>query len=188
MRRRDLLIIDGATALAGVPSHGRAQTEGTATMPRDLVVVREFEAPLEAVWRAWSEPSLVKRWWGPKGWTCPVAQMDLREGGTSLVAMRSPDGHDMYSTWAYTVVRPKTYFEYIFNLSDDTGTPLDPASLGLPPDFPRDARHVVALQTIDGSRTEMTMTEYGYTNDQLLDLSRQGLEECLDKMAAIFAA
>jgi uncharacterized protein YndB with AHSA1/START domain len=156
---------------------------------RDLVVVRSFEAPVEAVWRAWSDPELVRRWWGPAGWTCPVAKMDFRVGGASLVAMRSPDGVDIYSTWAYTEIRPQEYFSYIFNLADEHGTTIDPVSIGMPPDFPREARHDVVLGPLDGgARTEMTMTEYGYTNDQLFELSRQGLEECLDKMAAIFAA
>ena len=59
-------------------------------MSRDLEVVREFDAPPEAVWRAWVDPALVGRWWGPKGFTCPLARMDVREGGVARVCMRSP--------------------------------------------------------------------------------------------------
>ncbi len=114
--------------------------------------------------------------------------MDFRVGGTSLVAMRSPDGNDMYTTWRYTKISQHRSFEYIFKLSDGSGNKLDPAALGFPSDFPQDARHDVVFKALDGISTEMTMTEYGYTNDQLFDLSKAGLEQTLDKMAAVFAA
>ena len=164
------------------------QAVETTASSRDLVVVRTFEAPVAKVWQAWVDPELVKRWWGPTGWTCPLARMDVRPGGISLVCMRSPDGFDMYSTWAYTKVRPQAYFEYVFNLADENGNKLDPAVFGFPPDFPRDARHDVVFTALGKGRTEMTMTEYGYTNDQLFDLSKAGLEQTLGKMAAIFSA
>jgi len=46
---------------------------------RDLVVTRVFDAPIELVWKAWSDSDEVKKWWGPTGFTCPVAEMDFRE-------------------------------------------------------------------------------------------------------------
>lgn len=174
----------GAQSAPADQATGSAAPAGTTT--RDLVVTRIFETPIEDVWNAWVDPALVMQWWGPNGFTSPVAKMDFREGGTSLVCMRSPDGTDMYTTWAYTKIVPLERFEYIFNLSDENGNKLDPAVLGLPPDFPRDARHQVVFRRLGAGRTEMTMTEYGYTSAQLLDLSKAGLEETLDKMAAIF--
>ena len=56
----------------------------------NVVVTRTFDAPVERVWQAWSEPQLVMQWWGPTGFTCPKADLDFREGGTSLVCMRAP--------------------------------------------------------------------------------------------------
>ncbi|HEY1409853.1 MAG TPA: SRPBCC domain-containing protein, partial [Promineifilum sp.] len=52
---------------------------------QDLVLTHTFDAPVEQVWRAWVEPDLVKRWWGPHGFTAPLAEIDFREGGVSLV-------------------------------------------------------------------------------------------------------
>jgi uncharacterized protein YndB with AHSA1/START domain len=51
-------------------------------------------------------PEQVRRWWGPTGFTCPLARMEVREGGTSLVAMPSPEGQDLSSTWVYRSVVP----------------------------------------------------------------------------------
>jgi uncharacterized protein YndB with AHSA1/START domain len=46
-------------------------------MTHNMVVTRSFDAPVEQVWKAWSESEQVKRWWGPTGFTCPVAKMDF---------------------------------------------------------------------------------------------------------------
>jgi len=68
---------------------------------QNLVFTRVFDASVERVWKAWTDPEHVKGWWGPGGFTCPVARMDFHEGGKSLVCMRAPmefGGQDMYST------------------------------------------------------------------------------------------
>lgn len=157
---------------------------------RNVVVTRVFDAPVEQVWRAWVEPEMVKQWWGPTGFTCSVADMDFREGGTSLVCMRAPQefgGQDMYNTWTYTKIVPNERVEYTFNFSDKDGNKRTPAQLGIPAGVPEDGHHVVTFKVVGNNRTEMTVTEHGYTSDQAHDLSKAGLEQCIDKMVAIFA-
>jgi uncharacterized protein YndB with AHSA1/START domain len=151
---------------------------------KDLILTRVFDVPVEQVWKAWSDPELVMKWWGPNFFTAPVARIDFREGGTSLVCMRSPDGHDMYNTWTYKRIVPTKEIEFILDWADKDGKRVDPASMGLPPDMPRDVRHVITFKALSKKKTEMTITEFGYTSDQHLELSRAGLKECLDKMAA----
>jgi uncharacterized protein YndB with AHSA1/START domain len=68
----------------------------------NMVITKMIDAPIASVWRAWSEESLVKQWWGPRMFTAPLAKMDFKVGGKSLVCMRSPDGFEIYNTWAYT--------------------------------------------------------------------------------------
>jgi hypothetical protein len=58
--------------------------------------------------------------------------------------------------------------------------------MGLPPDMPKQVRHLITFKSIPGKKTEMTITEFGYTSDQILELSKAGLQQCLDKMAASF--
>ena len=114
----------------------------------DVVVARVFEVPPEEAWRAWSESDLVKQWWGPTGFSCPVADVDLREGGRTLVAMRAPaefGGGDMYSTWTYTEVRPHSRIAYVFTFADPEGNRLLPADLGMPPGTPDDGEHLVTF-------------------------------------------
>jgi len=67
-------------------------TTTTATEGRDLVLTRMIDAPPEKVFRAWTEPELLKRWFAPAPWTTPSAETDVRPGGSTLVVMLSPEG------------------------------------------------------------------------------------------------
>lgn len=154
-----------------------------ASFTKDLVVRRIVAATPERVWTAWNEGPQVRKWWGPLGFSCPVANMDVREGGKSLVCMRSPEGHDMYSVWEYGLVQPPSRVEYVFNLCDAQGTKVDPISVGMPPEFPRNVRHVVTFTPV-ALGTELTVTEYGYTSPKFYELSKVGLEQCIDKLEA----
>ena len=156
-------------------------------MTKNVVVTRVFDAPVEAVWSAWVEPELVKQWWGPTGFTAPVAEMDFREGGTSLVCMRAPaeyGGQDMYNTWTYRRIVPLQEIEFIQHFADKDGNRVDPSSLGLPPGIPEEVRHVITFAGVAGNKTEMTVTEFGYPTDEIVALSKMGMEQCVDKMAS----
>ncbi|MBV9117593.1 MAG: SRPBCC family protein [Acetobacteraceae bacterium] len=68
---------------------------------RELVLTRLIDAPRAAVFRAWTDPDLLKRWFAPRPYTTPVAELDVRPGGASLVVMRSPDGREMSNRGVY---------------------------------------------------------------------------------------
>ncbi len=154
----------------------------------DLTVRRLLDAPVERVWAAWSESDLVTQWWGPAGFTCPVAVLDVRVGGVSLVCMRAPQeygGQDSYNTWTYTEIVPCEGIAFTLRSTDPTGAPLDPADLGIDAGVPAAVPHVVGLTASGPGRTELTVTEYGYGTEQARRMSRAGLEQCLDKMAVL---
>jgi uncharacterized protein YndB with AHSA1/START domain len=152
----------------------------------EFVVTRVVDAPVEKVWQAWSEPEFVQRWWGPDGFTAPLARMDFREGGTSLVCMRSPEGQDLYNTWSYLSITPQGRIEFLSNFADETGARISPGTIGLPPDIPEDVRHVVTFTPLDQGGTELTVTEYGYAPGPILDFSKAGQEQVFDKIVAVF--
>src|SRR3954462_6873188 len=58
----------------------------------EVTLVRTFDAPRELVWRAWTDPKMLARWWGPKDFTNPVCEADVRVGGKLLIHMQAPDG------------------------------------------------------------------------------------------------
>lgn len=163
----------------------------TGRKKRDLVVSRTFDAPIEQVWKAWSDPQLVMRWWGPTGFVCPVAKMDFREGGTSLVCMRAPKefagGQDMYNTWTYEKIVPMKRFVYVLRFADKDGKLMDPVKQGLPPEMPKEVRNEVSFKELGKGRTGIRVTEFGWTVGPMMNMSKLGLEQCLNKMAALFA-
>jgi uncharacterized protein YndB with AHSA1/START domain len=81
-----------------------AVAESAPASDRDLVLTRIIDAPPEKLFRAWSEPELLKQWFAPLPYTTPVAELDVRPGGSNLVAMRGPDGIDMPNRGVYLEV------------------------------------------------------------------------------------
>lgn len=71
---------------------------------RELVLERTFDAPREKVFRAWTEPKLLKQWFVPSPWTISGVALDVRPGGQSHVVMRDPDGNDYPNRGVYLEV------------------------------------------------------------------------------------
>lgn len=164
---------------------GAAMATPTAGETHEMRLTRQFDAPVERVWQAWTDGDLVQRWWGPAGFTAPVAEMDVRVGGRSLVCMQSPDGQDFYNTWTYTVIEPLQRLEFVAHFADAEGDRISPADAGLPPEIPEEVPHVITFAPMPGDRTELTVTEYGYRNEAITEMSRAGMNQCLDKMAEL---
>ncbi|KYF85249.1 SRPBCC family protein [Sorangium sp. So ce296] len=68
--------------------------EATSTSDRDLVLTRIIDAPREKVFKAWTDPELLKKWFAPQPFTTPFAELDVRPGGASLIVMRDPQGNE----------------------------------------------------------------------------------------------
>lgn len=159
-------------------------------MTYDMVVVRVIDAAVEQVWKAWSEAEYIKQWWGPTGFTAPIAEVNFHVGGKTLVCMKAPaefGGQSFYNTWTYTQIVPMQTIEFIQHFTDDQGNPFAPAAAGLPPGIPDEVPHIVTFKSIADNATEITVKELGYTAEDVVNLSKAGMEQCLDKMAAIFA-
>jgi uncharacterized protein YndB with AHSA1/START domain len=75
---------------------------------RDLVITRTLKAPRSALWRAWSDPELLKQWWCPKPWTTQVKAFDFRTGGAFHTYMQGPDGGDSDNPGVFLEVVPQS--------------------------------------------------------------------------------
>jgi len=76
----------------------------TSTEGRELILTRIIDAPRDKVFRAWTEPELLKQWFAPLPWTTSKAETDTRAGGASLIVMRSPEGNEFPSRGVYLEV------------------------------------------------------------------------------------
>jgi len=155
----------------------------------NMVLTRIFDVPVGQVWKAWSDPGLVMRWWGPNGFTSPAVRMDFREGGTSLVCMRAPQefgGQDLYNSWTYQKIVPLQRIEFVQHFTDQDGNLIHPTDVGLPAQIPFEVPHVITFRALSNEKAEVTVTEYGYPAQQIVEMSRTGMYQSLDKMAAIW--
>jgi len=146
----------------------------------DFTVTRVFGEPVERVWQAWADAERVAEWWGPHGFTGKVLQMDFREGRATLVSMSSPQVGEIFNTWTYERIEPMRRIEFVVRFADAQGTPIDPIAPGVPAAVP----HVVTFTDLGNGRTEMTITESGYSSAEAAAMSKAGQEQVVEKMAA----
>jgi uncharacterized protein YndB with AHSA1/START domain len=76
------------------------------TSDRELVLTRIIPAQREKLYRAWTEPELLKQWFAPAPYTTPFAELDVRAGGASRIVMRDPDGNDLPNPGVFLEVVP----------------------------------------------------------------------------------
>jgi uncharacterized protein YndB with AHSA1/START domain len=94
----------------------RGSTETTTIYSEggDLVFERTFDAPRELVWKAFTDPDRVPRWWGPKGTTTTVVEMDVRPGGAWRYVSHAPDREDVAFYGEYLEIDPPNGFKWTF--------------------------------------------------------------------------
>jgi uncharacterized protein YndB with AHSA1/START domain len=105
----------------------RAQPErkpATEDVPSELHLRRFFAAPRQMVFDAWTKPEMLKEWWGPKGFTNPVCEMDARTGGEILIHMQAPDGTVYPMTGRFVEFYPPYRFHFTSGPVDQEGRQL----------------------------------------------------------------
>lgn len=100
-----------------------APSQDAATLG-SFTLTRAFEAPRDLVWRAWTEPERVARWWGPRGFTSRVLDYDPRTGGAIRIDMHAPDGAVYPMSGAFRDLAPPERLSFIGSAVDGEGRPL----------------------------------------------------------------
>lgn len=146
---------------------------------RRLELQREFDAPRELVWMAFADPYHLSQWWGPKGYTNPVCEIDLRVGGKWHNVMRAPGGKELPTDSVFTEVVPPE--RIVFR---NAATTKEVFGNNPPPSFVR----VITLDDLGNGRTRLTMVAYFDTAEHkqaVVDRGfYQGTMESFDKLAA----
>ncbi len=126
-------------------------------------IEREFDAPATTIWGMWTVPELFKSWYGPRGMTIPVAEMDVRVGGVRKICMEmsSPERTmKMWFTGEYKEVNAPHRLVYTESMCDENGTIIPPQSMGMPEGTPESTEITVELKET-GGKTQMTMVHVG---------------------------
>lgn len=146
-----------------------------------LVIERIFDAPRELVWKAWTDPGHVKLWWGPKDYSAPVAEIDLRVGGKYLYCMRSPDGHDGWTTGTFREIVPMERIVATNCFSDPQGNVVPPTRNGMPPDMATEMLQTVTFEDLGPARTKLTLRVEGLPTGLMSEMATMGWMQSLNK-------
>lgn len=153
---------------------------------RELVITRFFNAPRELVWKAWTEPERVMRWWGPKNFTAPFCRIDLRVGGKYLSCMRSAEGKDYWSTGVYREIAEPSYIVCTDSFADEKGNVVPASQYGMTGDWPDELLIKVMFEEHEGG-TRLTLRHLGLPPGEMTEECRAGWNESLDKLAESLA-
>jgi len=153
---------------------------------RTVTVERTFDAPRDLVFRVFTEPQHLRRWWGPKGYTSPVCEADVRVGGRYLFCMRSPEGQDIYGTGTFREVVPNERIVYTDSFADQRGNVVTGAFYGLPEDFPLELLVTISFADAPGG-TRVTLEHAGLPVGEMADGAGVGWAESLEKVSAALA-
>ncbi len=146
-----------------------------------ITITREFDAPRELVWKAWTEPESFARWWGPKNFTAPSIRMDVKVGGSYLWCMRGPDGREYRTTGTFSIVDPPSRLAYTDSFADADGNIVPSTHYGMD-DVPMETTVTVTLEDY-GGRTRMTLHHEGLSGENG-EMAGVGWNESFDKLAA----
>lgn len=132
-----------------------------------LTIERSFAAPAKAVFEAWTNPEVMRRWWHPEpDWDTPHAESDLRVGGALRVVMRDADGADHGGGGEYTVVDPHERLSFTWTWDDEEGW----TSL------------VELIFTEDAGRTRVVMNHSGLRSAEDAAGHEEGWRNALDNL------
>lgn len=129
-------------------------------------VSRKFNAPVERIWKAWTDAELIKQWWGPETYTCPSATVDVRPGGKSVMAMKAPDGQVTYSGGEYLEVIPNKKIVSTDTFMDQNGNPISPKAAGMPGVWADTMKVTIDFNKISENESEIHIAHDGIPKDQ----------------------
>ena len=143
-----------------------------------VTLVRVYDAPRELVWKAWTDPAHMAQWFGPKGFTSSVPQLDVRVGGTLRIVMHGCDGNDYPMKGVFREVTPPARLVFSNIAVDNDGNHL------------LEGETTVTLEE-QGGKTKLTLRTYAKglvpMAPQMLAGMEAGWSQSLDKLEELVA-
>ncbi len=147
---------------------GMSDPVSTALAAHEITLTRLLSAPRELVFRAWTDPAHLVRWWGPHEFTVTSCVADVRVGGTWRSCIRSADGEDYWMHGIYHEVQVPEKLVFSFTWDKD-GKPRV------------EMRVTVTLQEENG-KTRLTFHETGFADAEMCEMDSGGWSQCLERL------
>ena len=140
----------------------------TTTAERELVITRVFDAPRRLVFKAWTEPEHLVRWWGPRGFVTISGRMDVRPGGAWFRAMRAPDGSEHRKRGVYREIVEPERLVFTYQTEDAEENP------------GHETLVTVTFADLDG-KTRLTLRHTLFESVAARDSHQDGWTACLER-------
>jgi len=154
-----------------------AAGSNVAAAPRELelVITRIFDAPRQLVFKAWTEPEHLVRWWGPQGFTLPSCNIDLRPGRAYRFHMRARDGTNHWLQGVYREIVEPERIVCTFAWTDAAGQPTRPETL------------LTVTFEEHGAKTTLTLHQLVFESVTARDEHREGWGGALERLTEYLA-
>ena len=147
-----------------------------AMVEHTIVIERELDAPRELVWKVWTDPDELARWWGPEHFTTPreKIELDVKPGGVCRMTMVGPDGQEYPDDGRFRIVEPPG--QHSFGAESTPHTMIESGET------------TVEFLDLGGDRTRVVVTARLVCVPELPEMAEAGWSSQLDKLAALLAA
>lgn len=121
-----------------------------------VLITKVFNAPRKLVFKAWTDPEHLKRWYAPQGCTIDFLRYDLRPGGYFLSLLKNPAGHDCLCKGTFQEIKSPERLVYTLTFADKEGNFVSPEQIGVDPDWPAETVITVTFEELEG-KTKITL-------------------------------
>ena len=158
-------------------------TKTQLSLPSDqeILITRTFDAPRDIVWQMWTKAEHLQQWWGPKGWSLPVCEIDFRPGGTWFYCMQGPDGMQSCGKATYLEIEAPERIVYEDAFTDADGNSLEEMPVG----------HIILRFAEAGGKTTVINNVRYPTKadrDKVIEMGMEvGIDQTLNRLEAYLA-
>jgi uncharacterized protein YndB with AHSA1/START domain len=152
---------------------------------KKLTLTRTFQAPIDEVWRAWTDAELLKEWWAPAGMHCSHVTADVHEEGRFLYCFKKDDDDTEY--WGrgiYQTITEPTFLSYLDSFTDKKGNDVPPSHYGMPGDEVVESLTEITLKE-DKNGTHVILAADNPFGAQMTKEMTKSWNEMFDKLAGV---
>jgi uncharacterized protein YndB with AHSA1/START domain len=155
--------------------------ENPSSSGRELVINRIIDLPPEKLYRGWTDPELMPKWFAPKPWTTSAVSVEVRPGGANMITMRSPEGQDFPNAGVYLEVVPNE--KLVFT---------DAYTSAWQPSAHPFMTVILTFEDLGGGKTNYTARVLHWTAEDREKHEAMGFypgwNQCLDQLIALMSA
>lgn len=152
---------------------------------KKLTLTRTFQAPIEEVWRAWTDTELLKKWWAPGGMHCSHMTADVQEGGRFFYCFKmDEDDTEYWGRGTYQTITEPTFLSYLDSFTDEKGTDVPPSHYGMAGDEVVESLVEITFKE-DKNGTHVTLAADNPFGAQMTKEMTKGWNDMFDKLAEV---